>query len=407
MLAPTPANAGEQADARYEQFTAAVRIYAEQFRIITPDVEVSGDEALANVAISNPTVPGAGIHHMRITVRKDFIETATAASVEHIAAREVCAIWLRHFAIAKNPRERALVQLEADGCAFDLVGLDIFVSSVQSIANHGVGYLMFANANEDQIREAVVRSIGASDIELRTSDHATAPIGVLVDALIRYHEEHLGIRYMGDAPKIVWIADPTVTEYAVSGYYTHQTRTIALHPAFRGCDARVLLEHIEDRLHVAPVNECDMREFREVLSHELGHHYVGLVLDQTKRSWLKPLYSEDVWIDPLLLVASKFVNEGIGMYFGMIFPGDVPPPYAFSANPQFMGDSEESFMMTITRYIYDSGWRMVHPILHGRVEAGVKWLIEHELVLTNDSFAPAINYRKRALKALGGVTNLP
>lgn len=229
-------------------------------------------------------------------------------------------------------------------------------------------------------------------------------------SIMRAQEKIIGISYK-ETPKIKLDLPPDIDWMQLhdfEGQYHKETKTMYVHPSYKRCDITSITANplrndhkiIDDGRHE---REYDLNFIKELLAHELGHHYAFEL--QSEIGGIDHLNPDIPRLNVREHLGILIIREGIGTYFGEILKGD-------KTIKTRTGEDFEKFwskkyeLEEIKSYwgdkfiIYEGGYEVVKPILDKHKKEGLIYLLKNPLKIKDFDLSKVIDYQKKALEEL-------
>jgi hypothetical protein len=228
--------------------------------------------------------------------------------------------------------------------------------------------------------------------------------------IMRAQEKMLGIVYK-ETPKIKMELPPgldwmTLADFVAS--YNKETKTMYVHPSYKRCDVTPIITNplhndfkiIDDGWHE---REYDLNYIKEILAHELGHHYAFELRSKLKcPDYLNP---ELPWLNIREHMGILIIREGIGTYFGELLKGEKAIKVRNKEDFEEFWSKKYTFediksQWGNTYIIYEGGYEVVKPIIDRYKNDGLIYLLKNPLVIKKFDLSKVIDYQKKALEEL-------
>ncbi len=272
--------------------------------------------------------------------------------------------------------------------------------------------------------EAIISCAPPAEILLQDSSYAapkieekltrqTNPHSIFTEAMcsiMRAQEKILGITYK-ETPKIELELPPNIDWVRLHGFegqYYKETKTMFVHPSYERCNVAPIITDplrndfkiIDDGRHE---REYDLNFIKELLAHELGHHYAFEL--QSEIGGVDHLNPDLPRLNVREHLGILIIREGIGTYFGEILKGD--KAIKVRSEEDFIKFWSKKYELEDIKchwgdrfIIYEGGYEVVKPILDKHKKDGLVYLLKNPLEIKNFDLSKIIDYQKKALEEL-------
>ena len=373
--------------------TKTLQVEMPEIRIVE---EPFNDAPDAPLAVAKLPAFFGGSESYLISVRADFLDTASDTTLRHWAIRSLADIKLEH--VGNRNISEGEKQKQAESVVYVTIGPDLYYEFVREFLDQHPGDdPTLTNLDEPDLREALALTYDPKRQPPKEPlpRDAGPEFSELATQIMAYHEKQTGLRYRDTAPSITLtdaLPEGTFAQYdAVAG-------EILLNATYADYRVTALLKDLTATK--LPDGESGHRllALRNILSHELGHYFTHQLVKQKKDSWLAPSF---VFRDPISKdnLGTLIVIEGLAEYFGRIFDnqGGESFPEKGWESPWI---TEENFHQggTLRWLCYCGGHDLVKRVIekHG-AEAGINYLLTTPLEVKAPGLSSVRQYQNTAL----------
>lgn len=233
-----------------------------------------------------------------------------------------------------------------------------------------------------------------------------AEFNLATQYMARFLERAIGIKFNGDIPLIDFDRLQIGSHRnIISEYRPGQPEPIVLSVAFTRCDVSPLYD--PKRINPASPKqqgECAPNELKQLLAHQLGYHYLALVIRRHSRSgWLASLADPQLTIaDMSQRIAVQIIAEGVAYYFETIPTTSQRTTWLDEIFERSV--TEAAIITMLPQYLQESGWKISKPVLDVAAEQGLICMVQNGFNVPKIGyewdFSTVLKYRNEMLECV-------